>query len=126
MEPASEAGIEVRVRNTFNLECSGTRVTEREDGVGIRCVALRRRFAVELPCASRRHRRKAAAVIGIGSPENGDLKRSLKCLQEVGISPLHAGPTTAGLVFIVVPEAAEEALRALHSKLIKPTAEVVA
>jgi aspartate kinase len=126
MEPASEAGIEVRVRNTFNLECSGTRVTEREDGVGIRCVALRRRFAVELPCASRRHRRKAAAVIGIGSPENGDLKRGLKCLQEVGISPLHAGPTTAGLVFIVVPEAAEQALRALHSKLIKPTAEVVA
>jgi aspartate kinase len=126
MEPASEAGIEVRVRNTFNLECSGTRVTEREDGEGIRCVALRRRFAVELPCASRRHRKKAAGVIGIGQPENGDLKRGLRCLQEVGISPLHAGPTTAGLVFIVVPEAAEEALRALHSKLITPAAEVVA
>jgi aspartate kinase len=126
MEPASEAGIEVRVRNTFNLECSGTRVTEREDGEGIRCVALRRRFAVELPCASRRHQKKAAAVIGIGSPERGDLKRGLKGLQEVGISPLHAGPTTAGLVFIVVPEAAEEALRALHSRLITPAAEVVA
>ena len=126
MEPASEAGIEVLVRNTFNLECSGTRVSEREDGAGIRCVALRRRFAVELPCASRRHQRRAAAVIGIGKPENGDLKRGLRCLEEVGISPLHAGPTTAGLVFIVVPEAAEEALRALHSKLITPAAEVVA
>ena len=126
MEPASEAGIEVLVRNTFNLECSGTRVSEREDGAGIRCVALRRRFAVELPCASRRHSKKAAAVIGIGSPENGDLKRGLRCLQDVGISPLHAGTTTAGLVFIVVPEAADEALRALHGRLITPAAEVVA
>jgi aspartate kinase len=126
MEPASEAGIEVRVRNTFNLECSGTRVTEREDDEGIRCVALRRRFAVELPCASRRHQKKAAAVIGIGSPEKGDLERGLKSLQEAGISPLHAGPTTAGLVFVVVPEAAEVALRALHSRLITPAAEVVA
>ncbi len=55
-----------------------------------------------------------------------DCKRGLRCLEEAGISPLHAGPTTAGLVFIVVPEAAEEALRALHSKLITPAAEVIA
>jgi aspartate kinase len=125
MEPASEAGIEVRVRNTFNLDCAGTRVSEREDGAGIRCVALRRRFAVEAPCAPG-HKRKAAAVVGIGVPTDGDLARGLSCLHEAEISTLHAGPATAGLVFVVGAEAAEEALRTLHAGLVSPAEEVAA
>jgi aspartate kinase len=125
MEPASEAGIEVLVRNTFNLECAGTRVSEREEGPGIRCVALRRRFAVEAPCVPG-HKRKAAAVVCIGSPVEGDLARGLARLYEAGISPLHAGSATAGLVFVVLADAAEKALRTLHAGLLSSTEEVVA
>jgi aspartate kinase len=119
MEPASEAGIEVLVRNTFNLECAGTRVTERETGPGVRCVALRRRFAVGLPCAPG-HEREAAALVGIGSPRPKDLKRGLRSLRRAGISPLHAGLATAGLVFVVGADVAEKALRALHEDLVTP------
>jgi aspartate kinase len=126
MEPASEANIEVRVRNTFNLECSGTRVTEREEEPGVRCVALRRRFAVELPCASRRHRKEAAAVVCIGSSDGRDLSRGLRCLGEAGIVPVHSGMAAAGLVFMVFEETAEEALRTLHAGLLSPAGEVVA
>ena len=126
MEPASEANIEVLVRNTFNLECSGTRVTEREDEPGVHCVALRRRFAVELPCASRRHRKEAAAVVCIGSSDDRDLARGLRCLREAGIPPVHSGMAPAGLVFIVFEEVAEEALRTLHARLLLPAGEVVA
>ncbi len=125
MEPASEAGIEVLVRNTFNLGCAGTRVSQREDGPGLRCVALRRRFAVEVPCVPG-HKRKAAAVVCIGSPVDGDLARGLTCLREARISPLHAGTATAGLVFVVAADAAEKALRALHAGLLLPAEEVVA
>ena len=125
MEPASEAGIEVLVRNTFNLECAGTRVSELEDGPGIRCVALRRRFAVEVPCVPG-HKRKAASVVCIGWPVNGDLEHGLACLHEAGISPLHAGTATAGLVFVVIADAAEKALRALHAGLLAPAKQVVA
>jgi aspartate kinase len=125
MEPASEAGIEVLVRNTFNLECAGTRVSGREDGPGIRCVALRRCFAVEVPCVPG-HKRKAAAVICIGSPVDGDVGRGLACLHEAGISPLHAGIVTAGLAFVVAADAAGKALRALHAGLLSPVGEAVA
>jgi aspartate kinase len=125
MEPASEAGIEVLVRNTFYLGCAGTRVSEREDGEGLRCIALRRRFAVEVPCFPG-HKRKAAAVVCIGSPVEGDLARGLACLREEGISPLHAGTATAGLVFVVVADAAVKALRTLHAGLLSPAEEVVA
>jgi aspartate kinase len=125
MEPASEAGIEVRVRNTFNLDCAGTRVAERKDGGGIRCVALRRRFAVEAPCAPG-HKRRAAAVVGIGVPTDEDLARGLRCLRKAEISTLHAGLATAGLVFVVGAEAAEDALRTLHAGLLSPAEEVVA
>ena len=125
MEPASEAGIEVQVRNTFNLECAGTLVSEREDGPGIRCVALRRRFAVEVPCVPG-HKRKAAAVVCIGSPEEGDLARGLACLREAGISALHAGNATAGLVFVVLADSAEKALRTLHAGLLSTAEEAVA
>ena len=119
MEPASEAGIEVLVRNTFNTECAGTRVTEHETGPGVRCVALRRRFAVGLPCAPG-HQREAAALVGIGSPVQKDLKNGLRTLRRAGISPLHAGIATAGLVFVVGSDAAEKALRALHEDLVTP------
>jgi aspartate kinase len=125
VEPASEVGIEVRVRNTFNLECAGTRVSEHQDGEGVRCVALRRRFAVEVPCVPG-HKRKAAAVVCIGSPGEGDLPRGLRCLREAGIPPLHSGTASAGLVFVVGAEAGEEALRVLHAGLLAPTGEAVA
>jgi aspartate kinase len=123
MEPACETNIEVLVRNTFNPERAGTRVSGEETGPGIRCVALRRRFKVELPCA-RGHRREAAAVVCIGSPDDEDLARGLECLRDAGIPPLHAEAATAGLVFIVAAEAAEEALRAMHAGLL--SSEVVA
>jgi aspartate kinase len=123
MEPASETEIEVLVRNTFNPERAGTRVSGGEVGAGVRCVALRRRFTVELPCVGG-HRRKAAAVVGIGSPDDRDLARGLEYLREAGISPLHAEAAAAGLVFIVRAEEAEQALRALHTGLL--SREVVA
>ena len=125
MEPASEAGIEVLVRNTFNPGGAGTRVSALTPGEGIRCVALRRRFKVEIPCAPG-HKREAAAVICIGSPRSGDLERGQRCLRERGIAPLHAGGAAAGLVFIVAAEAAEDALRALHEGLRSPAERVVA
>ena len=117
MEPASETDIEVLVRNTFDPGRAGTLVTGREEGAGIRCIALRRRFKVELPCVGGR-KREAAAVVCIGTPGDGDLARGLECLREAGISPLHAGGAAAGLVFIVAAEAAEDALRTLHAGLI--------
>src|SRR5918999_1739776 len=86
MEPASEAGIEVRVRNTFNLQCAGTRVSEYEDGAGVRCVALRRCFAVEAPCAPG-HKRKAAAVVGVRGSTHGGPARGLKGVPDRGGSP---------------------------------------
>jgi aspartate kinase len=125
MEPASEAGIEVLVRNTFNPGGAGTRVSGLTPGEGIRCVALRRRFKAEIPCAPG-HKREAAAVICIGSPRSGDLERGQRCLRERGIAPLHAGGAAAGLVFIVAAEAAEDALRALHEGLRSPAERVVA
>jgi aspartate kinase len=125
MEPASEAGIEVLVRNTFNPEGAGTRVSGITPGEGIRCVALRRRFKTEIPCAPG-HKREAAAVICIGSPAPGDLERGQRCLREAGISPLHAEGGVPGLVFIVAADAAEDALRALHGGLLSPAERVVA
>jgi aspartate kinase len=125
MGPASEAGIEVLVRNTFNPGGAGTRVSGLTPGEGIRCVALRRRFKTEIPCAPG-HKREAAAVICIGSPRSGDLERGQRCLRERGIAPLHAGGAAAGLVFIVAAEAADDALRALHEGLLSPAERVVA
>ena len=118
MEPASEAGIKVHVRNTFAPERPGTRVSGFEEGPGVRCVALRRNFAVELPCVSRRHRKEAAAVIGIGSPDENDLARGRRRLREVGIEAIHSGIAPAGLVFVVFEEVADAALRALHGSVI--------
>lgn len=126
MEPASEAGFEVSVRNTFNPDSPGTRVTAHEEGPGVRCLALRRNMAVEVPCTSG-HRNEAAVVVCIGEPEKADAKLGRKLLRKAGISILHSGKATAGLVFLVPEREAEEALRILHGALVTiPEAEVVA
>ena len=117
MEPAAETGMEVLVRNTFNPECPGTRVTASVEEEGVRCVALRPSLSVELPCATG-HRRGASAVICIGSPDERDLRRGQEGLRRAGISPIHAGIAAAGLVFVVFEERAEEALRVLHEGLV--------
>lgn len=117
MEPAAEADIEVTVRNTFNPDSPGTRVTAREEGTGIRCAALRRRLAVEVPCTDG-HRSAASVVVCIGVPEKPDSRRGLRALREAGIRVLHSGLATAGLVFAVRDEEAEEALRVLHGALV--------
>lgn len=117
MEPAAEAGIEVFVRNTFNPESPGTQVTALEEGAGVRCIALRRNMAVEVPCTSG-HRNEAAVVVCIGSPGNADTKKGRKLLREAGISVLHFGKATAGLVFLVPEREAERALRILHDALV--------
>jgi aspartate kinase len=118
MEPASETGVEVHVRNTFAPDRPGTRVADIEEGPGVRCVALRRNFAVELPCVSRRHRKEAAAIIGIGQPDEKDLARGRRSLRKAGIEAVHSGIAPAGLVFVVFEEVADEALRVLHGSVI--------
>lgn len=126
MEPAEEAGIEVRVRNSFSPERPGTRVSSFEEGPGVRCLALRRKVAFEIPCTDGRER-KAAMVVGIGSPDGEDLARGLKCLRRAGISAFHSGIAPAGLVYVVAAEDGEEALRALHGTLLSGAGlEVVA
>ena len=117
MEPAAEVGMEVLVRNTFNPECPGTRVTGSAPEGGVRCVALRPSLSIELPCATG-HRREATAVVCIGSPDERDLRRGGERLRRAGINPVHAGIAAAGLVFVVFAEKAEEALRVLHEGLV--------
>lgn len=123
MEPAQEAGIEVFVRNSFAPERPGTRVTGFEAGPGVRCVALRRNVPVDIPCTDGRPR-EAAMVVCIGSPDKEALASGLKRLRGVGISPLHHGIASAGLVYMVASEAGEEALRILHGSLVTATSPV--
>ncbi len=118
MEPAVACDMEVFVRNTFNPDSPGTRVTSYEDGSGIRCVALRRNLKVEGPCIGG-HESQAATVVCIGAPEKADTARGLNSLREAGISPLHYGLATVGLVFVVREREAEEALRVLHGELVR-------
>jgi aspartate kinase len=118
MEPASEAGIEVFVRNSFAPESAGTRVTGFDPGAGVRCVALRPHVPVEIPCTDGRESH-AAMVVCIGSPDDEDLARGLRRLREVGILPLHFGIAAAGLVFLVPARSGVDALRALHAGLIR-------
>jgi aspartate kinase len=125
MEPASEVGIEVLVRNTFDPEGARTKVSGLTPGEGIRCVALQRRFKAEIPCAPG-HKRAAAAVICIGSPRPADLERGQRCLRDAGIAPLHAEGADVGLVFFVAAKAGLEALRTLHDGLLSPAERVVA
>ncbi len=119
MEPASEAGIDVFVRNSFAPEGAGTRVTGFEPGPGVRCVALRPHVPVEIPCAGGRESH-AAMVVCIGSPDDEDLARGLRRLREAGIPPLHFGIAAAGLVFLVPARSGVDALRVLHAGLISP------
>lgn len=119
MQPAAEAGIEVSVRNTFAPEHPGTRITDRESGEGLRCVALRLGVPVEIPCSNGRERR-VASVVCIGAPGKGDLKRGKQVLRKAKVPSIHAGAASAGLVFYVAADVAEDALRALHRGLITP------
>ncbi len=119
MEPASEAGIDVFVRNSFAPEGAGTRVTGFEPGPGVRCVALRPQVPVEIPCTDGRESH-AAMVVCIGSPDDEDLARGLRRLREAGIPPLHFGIAAAGLVFLVPARSGVDALRVLHAGLISP------
>jgi aspartate kinase len=124
MEPASEAGIEVFVRNTFAPEGAGTHVTGFDPGAGVRCVALRQNVAMEIPCTDGREGR-AAMVVCIGSPDEEDLVRGRRCLREAGIPVQHFGIAAAGLVFLVSADVGLEALRALHAGLIPPAGDFV-
>jgi aspartate kinase len=117
MEPASAAGIEVRVGNTFNPSCDGTRVSAIEDGEGVRCVALRRELRFEVPCANGK-KGEAAMVVGIGVPGPEDLALGRESLRKAGVPVFHSGSAPAGLVFTVSEENAETALRVLHDSLV--------
>lgn len=124
MEPAAEAKMEVRVRNTFAPETPGTRISaEFADGEGVRCVALRRKVPVEIPCANGR-RSEMAMVVCIGSPSERDMKLGLRLLRKAKIRFLHAGFASAGLVFVVNAAQGEDALRLLHGSLVTPDARV--
>lgn len=124
MEPAAEAKITVRVRNTFAPETPGTRISaDFADGDGVRCVALRRKVPMEIPCANGR-RSETAMVVCIGSPSERDLKLGLRLLRKAKIRFLHAGFASAGLVFVVNGEQGEDALRLLHGSLVTADAGV--
>ena len=124
MEPAAEAKMTVRVRNTFAPDTPGTRISAGfADGEGVRCVALRRKVPMEIPCANGR-RSETAMVVCIGSPSERDLKLGLRLLRKAKIRFLHAGFASAGLVFVVNGERGEDALRLLHGSLVTPEAGV--
>ena len=124
MEPAAEARMTVRVRNTFAPDTPGTRISaDFADGDDVRCVALRRKVPMEIPCANGR-RSETAMVVCIGSPSERDLKLGLRLLRKAKIRFLHAGFASAGLVFVVNGEQGEDALRLLHGSLVMADAGV--
>ncbi|CAA9402421.1 MAG: Aspartokinase [uncultured Rubrobacteraceae bacterium] len=124
MEPAAESRMTVRVRNTFAPDTPGTRISaDFADGDGVRCVALRRKVPMEIPCANGR-RSETAMVVCIGSPAERDLKLGLRLLRKAKIRFLHAGFASAGLVFVVDGERGEDALRLLHGSLVTADAGV--
>jgi aspartokinase len=122
MEPAVESGMEVFVGNTIDPHATGTRISVGESGPGVRCVALRRGIKLEVPC-SRGHRSEAAVVVCVGSPGRKDAAQGRRLLRKKGITLLHSGVTSAGLVFVVGAHAAEAALRTLHEGLVTPARE---
>ena len=135
-EPASAAGIEVRVRSTFNPSSEGTLISYREGGPGVRSVALRRGLSIshappevaeDAFCVLGADTdglniltdgAGVAAAVCIGAPTDGDLLAGLRCLLEANVRPLFAGNTSTGLLFAVAEEDAETALCALHGGLI--------
>jgi aspartate kinase len=136
--PAAATGIEVRVRNTFNPNSSGTRISEREGEPGVRGVALCRGLSLThvppeaaenvfcvlgvddggLKALAESGAADVAAVVCIGAPTDGDLLTGLRCLHETGIRPLFAGNASTGLLFAVSGGVAEVALQALHDGLV--------
>jgi aspartate kinase len=136
--PAAATGIEVHVRNTFNPNLLGTRISEREGKPGVRGVALCRGLSLThtLPEAAENVfcvlgveagglkvlaesvPADVAAVVCVGAPTDEDLLRGLRCLHETGIQPLFAGNTSTGLLFAVSGGVAEVALQALHDGLV--------
>ncbi len=138
--PAAAAGIEVRVRSTFNPGSPGTRISDREGGPGVRSVALRRGLSLAhvapeaaenvfcvlgadaggLKVLAEGGSGDVAAVVCVGTPTDGDLLGGLRCLHEGGVRPIWAGNTSTGLLFAVPEGSAEVALRALHAGLVPP------
>lgn len=138
MEPASAAGIEVRVGSTFNPGSPGTLISCRENGPGVRSVALRRGLSIShVPPEAPRDifcvhgadaegfkvleenaSGDAAAVICIGKPTDEDLLAGLRRLREADIEPLFAGNTSTGLIFAVSEGDAGAALRSLYAGLV--------
>lgn len=136
--PAAAAGIEIRVRSTFNPDSSGTRISDREGGPGVRSVALRRGLSlVHVPPEAAENifcvlgadaeglkvlaygaTSDVAVVFCVGAPTDGDLLAGLRCLHGANIKPLFAGNTSTGLLFAIAGRDAEAALRTLHGGLI--------
>ncbi|MGI8649002.1 MAG: aspartate kinase [Rubrobacter sp.] len=145
MEPAADANIAVYVKNSSEPHETGTLISSRECGAGVRSVALKRdlAFTVDaledafcvLGCGGDGVRAlvekdagssaEVAAIVGIGSPTDGDLLGGLRGLSEVGISHVWAGNTSAGVTFVVESEDATHALRALHASLVGRASRVV-
>ncbi|MDQ3864802.1 MAG: hypothetical protein M3317_15140, partial [Actinomycetota bacterium] len=136
--PAAATGIEVRVRNTFNPDFPGTRISQCEGKPGVRGVTLRRGLSLThvspeaaedvfcvlgadaggLKVLAESVPADVAAVVCIGAPTDGDLLMGLRCLHEAGIRPLFAGNTSTGLLFAVSGDVAEVVLQALHEGLV--------
>ncbi|MDX5893738.1 aspartate kinase [Rubrobacter radiotolerans] len=145
MEPAAAAGIEVSVKNSFAPGEWGTRISARECGRGVRCVAVRDGLSIGVLSAGERTAGKdvlcalgcdggglqvlrevgadgeVAAVVGIGAPTDADLVRGLASLAASGIEHLWAGSTALGLTFVVGSADARFALGALHGALVGRT-----
>jgi aspartokinase len=126
----------VRVRSTFDPASPGTLISDREDGPGIRSVALRRGLSLARVAHASANGvfcvlgtdaagldalvdgDGIAAVVCVGVPTMDDLLAGLRSLHGAGVRPVWAGNTSAGLLFAVAEGSAGLALRALHAGLI--------
>lgn len=146
MEPAAAANIAVYVRNSSEPHETGTLISSRECGAGVRSVALKRGLAITksgiektddetmrdvfcvLGCEGNGVRvliedgagipGEVAAIVGIGSPTDGDLLSGIRALSDSGVRHLWAGNTASGVAFVVDAGDATDALRVLHASLI--------
>ena len=136
--PAAAAGIEVCVKSTFNPDSLGTRISGREDNLGVQGVVLCCGLSLthvppedaenvlcvlgaeagNLKVLAESTPADVAAVVCVGAPTDGDILDGLRCLHEAGVRPLFAGNTSTGLLFAVTARNAENALRTLHTGLI--------